>query len=99
MTSVNEERANVSFVQSCGRGLAPEVAVHFKARRCRLPPYSVDFVDGRNIPKAVIDGSGFDRPASSAHDVRIWRCFDRRKSQTSGFPQSMCVQRRGRAVG
>ena len=50
MTSVNEERANVSFVQSCGRGLAPEVAVHFKARRCRLPPYSVDFVDGRNIP-------------------------------------------------
>ncbi len=71
MTSVNEERANVSFVQSCGRGLAPEVAVHFKARRCRLPPYSVDFVDGRNIPKAAIDETAVDGAQSAANYVRF----------------------------
>ena len=52
----------VRYMENCGRGSVQAIAARFRQRRWLLPLHSVDFVDGRFIPEAVIDRSGVVRP-------------------------------------
>ena len=45
---------NVGFLRHSGNGGAPAVPTSCRLLRWRLSLHSVDFVDGRNIPEAVI---------------------------------------------
>ena len=45
--------------------------------------HSVDFVDGRNIPKAAIGGSRIDEVTSPVVDVRSQMCLGRRQNRAA----------------
>ena len=65
----------VRYVESCGRGPMPAVAVRLGRRRLPESLHSVDFVDGRNIPVPDIGRLGVGRSAlSDDHVSYLGRC-------------------------
>jgi hypothetical protein len=77
-------------MESCGRCLAPAVAVWFGLRRLPVSLHSVDFVDVRNIPKAAVDRSGVVRFAWAIGSVRsrrpTGRIFNRQTAEFDPLP-------------
>ena len=67
----------VRYLESCGRGIVPEVAPIFEACRRRPPLHSVGFLDRRNIPLASVDRYGDVWPAWAIDYVRYLRCDGR----------------------
>ena len=67
----------VRYMESCGRGLLPAVAVRFGRRRLPASLHSVDLVDDRNIPKPAVEGSLVSRPSRAPHHVRYPEYYSR----------------------
>jgi hypothetical protein len=74
----------VRYVQCCGSGLAPAVAVRSERRLSPLTLHSVDFVDGRFIPLAAVDRCGILRFAWVIGYIRYLRCCGRFKGAEIG---------------
>ena len=64
----------VRYVENCGRGRVPAVAVTYGGRRRLLSLLCGRSERRRFIPKAAVGRSGFDRLAGAFDSVRFQSC-------------------------